>query len=142
MSFEELMSVTNDLPYTLQDQIRGFATFVEDAADDLLEAVGARDIHETIVNQLVYAAGVWRLWQSINGLISLLSNSLTSLADTRVDGFQLGDTIYSTQSPEYAMLTNLRDDLRQVLRTSGFEFVLSSASLTELTRAVVQADGR
>jgi hypothetical protein len=49
MSFEELMSVTNDLPYTLQDQIRGFATFVEDAADDLLEAVGARDIHETRV---------------------------------------------------------------------------------------------
>jgi hypothetical protein len=37
VSFDELMSVAEALPYALREQVVGFATFVEDAADALLE---------------------------------------------------------------------------------------------------------
>src|SRR5437016_3333672 len=132
MSFDELVSVTEDLSYAHRDQILGFATFVEDAADDLLEAAGVQNVSIQLIDQLVYAAGVWRLWQSINSQVSLLSNSLALMAASGVNGVRLGGTTYTRDSQQYLMLTGLRDDLRRVLRDNGLQFIASSASLPEL----------
>ena len=129
------------ISFTQRDQILGFATFVEDAADDLLEAAGAEDISQNLIDQLVFAPGAWRLWQSINSQFTLLNSSLTLMAASGVNGVQLGSTTYTRNSNDYAMLTRLRDDLRRVLRNAGLQFVTSSSSLPELVRAVVQ-DGR
>jgi hypothetical protein len=142
MSLDEVVSWTENLSYAHRDQILGFATFVEEAADDLLEAAGVQAITELLIDQLVYAAGVWRLWQSINSQVSLLNNSLTLMAASGVDGVRLGGTTYTRNSQQYVMLTALRDDLRRVLRDSGLQFIPNSATLTELVRGVVQADGR
>lgn len=142
MSLDEVVAWTENLSYAHRDQIIGFATFVEDAADDLLEAAGVQTINERLVDQLVYAAGVWRLWQSINSQVSLLNNSLTLMAASGVDGVRLGSTTYTRNSQQYVMLTGLRDDLRTVLRDNGLQFIPSSATLAELVRGVVQANGR
>jgi hypothetical protein len=141
VSLSELMSAIENLSYAQRDQILGFATFVEDAADDLLEAAGIQDISEPLIDQLVYAAGVWRLWQSINSQVSLLNNSLTLMAASGVNGVQLGSTTYTRSSSDYVMLTDLRNDLRRALQSVGLQFVTSSSSLAELVRGVVQ-DGR
>lgn len=141
MSLDELVSVTENLSYAHRDQILGFATFVEDAADDLLEGAGVHDVSQQLIDQLVYAAGVWRLWQSINSQVSLLNNSLTLMAASGVNGVQLGGTTYTRNSRQYIMLMSLRDNLRRVLRDNGLQFVPGSSTLAELVRGVVQADG-
>lgn len=112
MSLDELVSVTENLSYAHREQILGFATFVEDAADDLLEAAGVHNVGGQLIDQLVYAAGVWRLWQSINSQVSLLNNSLTLMATSGVNGVRLGSATYTRDSQQYLMLTRLRDDLR------------------------------
>jgi hypothetical protein len=141
VSFDELMSVAEALPYALREQVVGFATFVEDAADALLEAAGVYDVQASLIDQLVYTAGVWRLWQSVNGQTSLLDSSLRLLENNGVDGVQLGGSTYDRRSPQYWMLTNLRSELRSVFRDSGLQFVLTSTSLSDLVRSVVQANG-
>ena len=141
MSLDELVSVTENLSYAHREQVLGFATFVEDAADDLLEAAGVHNVNDQLIDQLVYAAGVWRLWQSINSQVSLLNNSLTLMAASGVNGVRLGSTTYTRDSQQNLMLTRLRDDLRRVLRDNGLQFMTSSASLPELVRSVVRTDG-
>lgn len=141
MSLSELVSATNGLPYSLKDQVLGFATFVEDSADDLLESAGVTEISDSLIDELVFAAGMWRLWKSVNAQISLLDSSLTLLAASGVSEVRMGTTSYTRSSPVYGLLTTLRDDFRNSFR-DGSQFIISSSSLTELVRNVVANSGR
>ncbi len=150
MSLSRLNSAIADLPYSLREQIIGFATYVDDASDDLLDSVGISDPSRVQVDQLVYVAGLWRLWQIINSQFSLLDNSLALLqprASVGVSrapqniGYLMGGNLYSRNSPQYAMLIALRDDLRAVLRAQQLGFISSARNLPELVRNVASQDG-
>lgn len=86
MSVARLHMAVKDLPYSLKEQVIGFATYVDDASDDLLDAIGIHTPTRGQVDQLAYAAGIWRLWQIINSQLSLLDNSLALLQSATSPG--------------------------------------------------------
>jgi hypothetical protein len=150
VSIARLRSAIGDLPYSFRDQIVGFATYVDDASDDLFDAVGIREPSREQVDQLVYAAGLWRMWQTINSLFSLLDNSLALLQPRTVGsdltsesdiGYRMGGYLYSRNSRQYAMLTSLRSDLSTVLNDQGLSFIRTARNIPELVRGVVNQNG-
>jgi hypothetical protein len=141
VSLRDLANVTARLHYSLRDQILGYATYVEDAAEDLFAGMGFADVPVERINTLVYVAGVWRLWQIVNGQISILDNALALLATSGVNSVQLGQTFYSGRSEGIHMLVELRDDLGRVLAQQGLSFVATSRTLRALARNVMDENG-
>jgi hypothetical protein len=143
VSTRELARATVRLPYALRDQILGFATYVEDVADDLLAEMGYADVPPTRIQEFVYVAGLWRLWELITSQISILENALALLSHTSARGVQLGQSIYSvgTRQADFAFLERLRDDLRDTLIRQGLFFVTTSRSLQGLARNVMESNG-
>jgi len=140
MSLEALRETLSALPYTLSDQILSFATFIEDAADDLFPAAGLPDPTSDQINQLVYIAGIWRLWKIVSGQLSLLNAALGFLSETDAPGvadrvarpsggFLLGATTYDRESPTYHLLLELETNLRQVLRDQDLMYVATSYTI-------------
>ena len=130
------------MPYRLREQILDFATFVEDAAEDLLQSAGVPEASDDLVDQLVYIAGMWRLWQAINGQVSLLDNSLALLQTGGVEGVQMGRRVYTDRSPEREMLIELRETFTVTLMSQDLGYVTSGRSLPDLVRSVVRNYGR
>jgi hypothetical protein len=56
LSLARLHSTIRDLPYGLREQIIGFATYIDDASDDLLDAVGFSQPTRNQVDELLYIA--------------------------------------------------------------------------------------
>jgi len=150
MSLARLHSTIRDLPYGLREQIIGFATYIDDASDDLLDEAGFSQPSRNQVDELVYIAGLWKLWQIINSLFSLLDNSLSllqsgnptgaTLAGTQI-GYRMGGQLYSRNSRQYSMLATLRADLSTTLISQRLGFVRNARTIPELVRGVVSQNG-
>jgi hypothetical protein len=148
VSTYNLARATARLPYALQDQIINYASYVEDVADDLLTEMGYSDVPSAQIQAIVYTAGVWRLWQSINSQISILDNALALLRNSGAQSVQLGQSFYTIRqgvdagrSEAIEILTELRDDLRNVLSQQGLYFVTTTRSLSGLIRSVMDSNG-
>lgn len=148
MSTYNLARATARLPYALQDQIINYASYVEDVVDDLLAEMGYSDVPLARKQAIVYTAGVWRLWQSINSQISILNNALALLRNSGAQSVQLGQSFYTVRqgidagrSETVEILTELRDDLRNMLSQQGLYFVTTARSLNGLVRNVMESNG-
>jgi hypothetical protein len=150
LSLARLHSTIRDLPYGLREQIIGFATYIDDASDDLLDLAGITEPSRNQIDELVYIAGLWRLWQIINSLFSLLDNSLSLLQSNNLTGATLGDSdigyrmggqLYSRTSTQYSMLAGLRADLSATLISQQLGFVPAARNIADLVRGVVSQSG-
>ena len=118
-------------PYTLREQVIGFAMFVEDAAQEVLAMVEVQQPNAAMIDQLIFMAGVWRIWQTVNGPLRILQSATDLLSQQGVGVVQIGGSTYSRESAVYRMLISLRNDLLRLLQDQG---------LIELTRATTLRD--
>lgn len=150
MSLARLHLTIRDLPYGLREQIIGFATYIDDASDDLLDEAGVSRPSRNQIDELVYIAGLWRFWQTINSLFSLLDNSLSLLQSSNPTGstlgqaqigYRMGGQLYSRTSSQYSMLAALRADLSAALISQQLGFVRTARTIPDLVRGVVSQNG-
>jgi hypothetical protein len=89
MSLVLLSEMLEPLPFTLREQIEGYAHSIDEVGEDILRDVGI-PFDEQVMDQLVFIAGVRRLWTIVDGQFSILNNSLLLMAKDQVDGFSVG----------------------------------------------------
>jgi hypothetical protein len=137
VSLRLLSEATQELPYALREQALGFAMYVEDGMEEFAAAAGVGDVTDAQTNEVVFLAGLWRLWRTISGQTGLLDLSLDLLNEHGTETIQLGGSTYSRGSIDYQVLVELQAGLREFLLTQQLGSVLFASSVADLIRQVV-----
>jgi len=131
MSRAAFRRVIANLPPRLRDQLDGYVQTVEMHASDIFDDAGVPITPERR-NQLVFIAGVRRLWALVDGQYELLHNTLDTLGGQEVDAISIGSTVYAPGSPEYRRVRLLRDQLRERLQELGALDYVQAGTLADI----------
>lgn len=117
MSLRYVNAFARDLPYTLREQVVGYARSVELASHDISKEAEI-ELTDELRDQLVLVAAVRKLHAICSTSYWLLYNSTKLLGD-RVIGVQVGKTTFSRGSADYNQISRLLGDLETVLASQG-----------------------
>lgn len=137
MSLRLLDQVTPLLPTRIRAEMRSFGTFVDQAADELAASRGVRSLAEETRDQLVLAAGLWHLWQSVAGPLHTLQVTLTYMRAYGADSLIVEDREFGPRGSVLSELTVLRDQYAEVLSTSGLDYLKTARSLDDVVAGVL-----
>jgi hypothetical protein len=128
MSVERLQSIVHRLPYSMQDQVLGYARSVDNAFSDIVAEVSrVRPDYkfEQHRNNLVLLSGVKKLLGIVAGTYWSLDNAASILEDSGIKEISIGGRSYSKASDIYAKLYKV---------TRALENALDAADISDLQR--------
>lgn len=134
MSLERVQELVQELPPRLRDDVVAYARSVESAAPDIFrEARIAFD--PRLADQLVFLAGVKKLYAICSGTYWILDNSLHSLQKAETYEVKIGSLRISRGSKEYGQFQALLGDLDEILmKQELYELVQVSSYVETLHR--------
>jgi hypothetical protein len=133
MSLELVDQMVQQLPYTLRDQVTGYAAAIEECGEDIFHDTEV-PFDQALLDRLVFVVGVRRLWTLVDWQFSVLNNSLSMLSRDQADGFAIGRRRLDRRSKEYADLAQIRADLLQKIRDLDCERYVVSRSVKDILR--------
>jgi hypothetical protein len=131
MSLDLLSEMLETLPFTLRDQIEGYAQSIDEVTEEIFRDARV-EFSEELGDRLVFVAGIRRLWTITNSHYSILDNSLALIAEHDVQGFAVGSRLFTRQSAEFAEIRQLRDDLFRRLQQLGLEQYVLARTLRDV----------
>jgi len=135
MSRQAFGDLIDALPFGLRDQLDGYVAAVESVADDIIREAGL-DPSQAIRDQLVFAAGVRRLWAMVDGQWAVLDTSLRFLRENRVSRMRVGSAVYGSDSRDFVDVQRLRRQLSEELEQLELHDAVLVDDLSELARWV------
>ena len=131
MSLELVSDIAQALPYKLKEDVVGYARSVRDALPDIFrEAEMAPD--DVLANQLVFLAGIKKLYAICSGTFWILDNSLKSLGEAQAFEVKLGSMRVSRGSRDWVNLRSLLTDLEIILTEQRLEEMVNLTSYAEI----------
>jgi hypothetical protein len=131
VSLELLDQMLEPLPYALRDQITGYANAIDESGEDIF-ATAQVPFDRTLLDRVVFLAGVCRLWTLVDWQFSILSNSLSILSSSQVEGFAIGRRRLDRQSQEFVDLDRMRTELLRRIRDLDCERYVALRSVQEI----------
>ncbi|MBI4382301.1 MAG: hypothetical protein HY574_14075 [candidate division NC10 bacterium] len=132
MSLAILEQITRELPAKLSGDVVSYAKSVEAALPEIFRTADVRRTDE-LARQLVFIAGVKKLYSICSSSFWILENSLHALRH-QAQEVRLGSLIVSRGSPYFRRLQQLQTDLVEILSEQGlFEF-MELGSYSEIVR--------
>jgi hypothetical protein len=141
MSKQLLLETISSLPYALREQVENYADYVEATADEAIERAGAQPT-APIRNELIFLAGLRRLWSLVSGQFWLLDRALALSGQLRLSGISVGGTVFIRNEGAHAELRQLRDALAAELHRLELSVVTTFASSEELVQFIVEEQKR
>jgi hypothetical protein len=133
MSIERIRDFAEELPVALREDVLGYARSVRDALPDIFrEAHVPQD--QRLGDELVFLAGIKKLYAICSGTFWILDTSLQSLEQTETYEVRLGSTTVSRGSPEWKRLHDLLSDLETVLVAQGLDKMVHMTSYADILR--------
>jgi hypothetical protein len=139
MSYRELQETMKGLPWTLEEQVLGYARSVEDALPGIFQDAG-RAFDRVLGDKIVFLAGVRKLHSIVVSSYWTLDNSGKLLQTLNVSSIRAGGVDLSRGGPMHSRLDSLVKSLEKALEKQGVRNYLNSdyASLVQ----ALAADGR
>ena len=122
MSIRALTEITEDLPHTIANDVMGYARSVQSAIPEIFRDARIREDRD-LGDQLVFLAGIKKLYSLISSQYWTLDNSLHLMEQDDVSVVRIGSTEISRGSDYHR---RLRVAVRE------FERLLADANMTEL----------
>jgi hypothetical protein len=135
MSRQAFGDIIDALPFGLRDQLDGYVSAVESVADDIIREAGLEP-SQAIRDQLVFAAGVRRLWAMVDGQWAVLDTSLRFLRESRVNGMRVGSALYGPESRDFVEVQRLRRQLSEELQQLQLQDAVLMDDLSDLAQWV------
>ena len=130
MSVERVQEFAQHLPPRLREDVVSYARSVDNSLSDIFrEARVAQD--ERLAGQLVFLAGIKKLYAICSGTFWILDNSLESLQRAEAYEVKIGSMRISRGSQEYRQLQQLLADLDEVLVAQNLYEVIQISSYAE-----------
>ena len=118
-----LQRVTFELPYALRHDIEGYVRTL-DAAQVEIYADAETTTEQVSADEFLFFAGVWRLWNQVDGQRWIVKNSLDIALDYGASGISAGSFTYSRSSDDVVEIRKLHDRYRNWLEKRNFRFVV------------------
>ena len=137
MSRRQLRELMEEFPASIQERVLDYALRVEEAALDIFENVGRRQLAQSEVDDLVFLAGIRKLWAMIDFQYRTFQAVVTA-EEYGLAGLRAGPSIYARGSPDLVAVSLLREDLRRTLMDFGIFQVIQVRNLSDLARRVIE----
>jgi hypothetical protein len=133
MSIERIREFAEELPPALREDVLGYARSARDGLPEIFrEAHVPQD--KRLGDDLVFLAGIKKLYAICSGMFSILDTSLQLLQKTDTYEVRLGSTTVSRNSPELKRLHDLLSDLEAVLAAQGLDTMVRMTSYADIPR--------
>lgn len=116
MSIKLLQSALEELPYALRSQIIGYAESVYNAMPSIEKEIHIK-ISSNVRDQVVFLAGIRKLYGMVVSSYWALDNSSALLMRSDIDTIQIGGQDYSKDGVYYRKLRNVFDDMVSVVES-------------------------
>ena len=131
MSLELVNALAQELPPRLREDVVGYARSVQSALPDIFrDAKLAQE--QGLADQLVFLAGIKKLYAICSGTFWILDNSLRSLNNAQEYEVRVGSTRISRGSKEWVQLRDLLRDLEMILVEQGLLEMMLLTSYSEI----------
>jgi hypothetical protein len=131
MSLRNVEEFTSSLPYSLREQILGYARSVQDAVPEILaEAQVAQSVD--VAGQLVFMAGVRKFYSICEANFWILHNSTQILSQYDQNDVRVGRTDYSREGDLYHALSVALNELHSTLLEHGISETMLRRSYVDL----------
>lgn len=129
----------NILPYSLKEQVLGYARSVRDAMKEIMQEAEVEYTDE-IANKIIFIAGVRKLYSICNSSYWVLENTNSLLQESNVYNVRVGGTDMSKGSEFYKDIKILTSEIDKYLSDKGIKEEVISYSYPDLIR--MYANGR
>lgn len=133
MSFREVEEFADLLPYTLKEQVLGYARSVRDAMPEIVLEAGVEYSNE-VADKIIYIAGLRKLYSICNSSYWALENTCYLLQESNVHNVRVGGTDMSKGSQFYNDLNSITKDIDSYLIDKGIKDEVVSLSYPNLIR--------
>jgi hypothetical protein len=128
--------IARELPPRLRDDIVGYARSVETALPEIFRDAGVRRT-ESLAQQLVFIAGVKKIYSICSSNYWILESSLHALRD-HAESVRLGSTVVSRSSPYFLRLQELNSDLLEMLGEHHLSEFMEIGAYSEILRRIAR----
>lgn len=131
MSLRAVQNFASHLPFSIEDQIVGYARSVQDALSEIFQNAQV-PYNETIANQVVFIAGIKKLYAICNSNHRVIDDSLNILARQNTYSIRFGRSLISQNSNEFIQLENLLNELVNFLGNENILELVSNPFYSEI----------
>lgn len=115
MSFKSLSTAIADMPSGMRESVLNYARAVQYAAPDIFRDAG-RSYTKDVADQLVFLAGVKKLFSILDSTYWMLDNSSAILSRHNVDHIKVGSSSLAQGSDEHQKLNEMREIMIDILK--------------------------
>jgi hypothetical protein len=139
MGWSALNETISALPWALRDQVETYTRSVDDAVPEIF-AEAEIELTPARRDQIIFIAGVRKLWHLVDAQYELLTSSLSLVRGYGVGELQTGGRTYSQESASLDALRGLRNGLyAELIRLEVFNLV-NTASLGDVAVRLADDD--
>lgn len=138
MSRTRLLAALEALPRGLADQLDTYMRFIEEVAPSIFDDT-AVPFDLVLRDQLVFLAGVRRLWALVNSQYRMLDESLDMLRATDIDAVRVGSSLFGRNTGDYVALRELRMSLRNELRRLDILPFIDAPTVSDILLRLAEA---
>jgi hypothetical protein len=135
LSRAALVAMLEPLPYRLREQVIDYVAAVAEAAPEIFADAEIEQSPE-LRDQLIFVAGIRKLWALVDGQFELVSDSLTLLGQSDVERIRIGSIPIDRQSELFTALRTLRNGLQRTLIEQQIFDIVRADSLASAVRAL------
>lgn len=135
MSLELVMEFARELPPRLREDVVGYARSVQSALPDIFQGAGVAETRD-LRDQLVFIAGVKKLYAICSSAFWILDNSLRGLERAEVRQVRLGGVFLSRGSREWTQLRDAVTAIEVVLQEQRILPFVYTPSYADILTAI------
>lgn len=127
------------MPFRLREQVIDYVASVADAIPEIFSDAGI-EFSAELRDDLLFLAGIRKIWTLVNGQFELVNGALTLLAESDVRRMRIGSMPLDRQSDLYRSLKTLRDGLQRTFIELGIFDTVRAESLTAMLLKIATAE--
>jgi hypothetical protein len=136
LSRRQLREAIEDYPYAMRERVLDYALRVEESAQAIFSDVGHENPTQGEIDQLVFVAGLRKLWSMVEFQFRTLQSVVTA-DQYGVAGLRAGGVVYRRDSSDYLAVRDLRDDLWSILRQGGMLELVRTRRLSDVAAGLI-----
>ncbi|WP_338825148.1 hypothetical protein MHOCP_07020 [Moorella humiferrea] len=135
---ELLKEILYELPSVMREEIEGYIQSIESNAPSIFEEIEVKHPSEDLVEQLIFYAGIRRIWTLLSTVYWTIDNSLVLMRNYDVTSIRVGTTIYGKKTEYYLRLRQLFQDFNTLLSQLGLKEIVDASNLIEIATLIVR----
>ena len=135
MSKAKVEELIEELPNSIKEQVLSYVKSVDDASIEIFKSSGIK-YSKKLSDQLIFIAGIKKVFSMVDSIYWLIENSNSMLERNDMNSIRIGSTDLSRESQFYRELSNLRNELVEVLNENNLSDLISERQYGNILKAL------